>query len=374
MGLRISNKTCWKKFESCIASNTGYELQEIKIHLTKCCNSHCIMCAGREPRSGLELKRDEIKKIALDAKTIGLRKIKLFGGEPTLRTDLVGIISDCNEQKIAASLTTNGFLIDKKMADEIVSAGITEIVISLDSSYEQTHNYIRGVKDAYQKVVSAIKYINEARKTYNSKMELHINSVMMNINYTHLPEIVNFCIANGIDSLSLNPVTPDPPHPTMTTKNISGLFLTVNEIRKYNAEIVPQAITNGALKKLKLSQGKIMLFGNTENQIRMASKGYVVDYLIKGKICFKPWYYANINERGELVACNHVKNMNEYPVGDLRKNSICELWNSDRYRNFRAKCKPIDFESCRLCCFPYAVNNMKQNEKLVQNVACPRFS
>jgi MoaA/NifB/PqqE/SkfB family radical SAM enzyme len=366
MGLRIRTGEM-DKFKECMGNNCGYELQEIKVYLTKTCNSRCIMCAGGDDTdTASEITREELGRIIGESKQLGLRRVKLFGGEPTLRKDLSDIISDCTSLGIESQLTSNGLLINAQKASELVSAGLGGLVLSIDSVYPGLNDYIRGVEGSYERVIGALKAVDSERRKQKTRLRIHVNSVVMRLNYFQLPKLVRFCLENKVDGLSLNPVTPNP-RLNSRAKDISLLFPSEGDISIYNEEVVPEVLSMGVAEKFGLTESYLYFFGQDKRSLSNATRGYFVERFLNGCTCLKPWYYANINQKGEMIGCKHLQNCEEYAIiGSLRKQSVNELWNSDRYRNFRAKCKdPLHyFQDCISCCYPYAVTNSEINIRL----------
>jgi len=116
----------------------GREIDYLRISLTDHCNLRCIYCM---PTTGLSflpsddlLTVDEIELVATAAVSVGFRKIRLTGGEPTLRADLLDIVA-----RLAAlpglrdlALTTNGVLLPK-LAHPLRRAGLRRLNVHLDS-------------------------------------------------------------------------------------------------------------------------------------------------------------------------------------------------------------------------------------------------
>lgn len=114
------------------------EIDYLRISLTDHCNLRCVYCmplqgAAYAPLEGLLTAR-EIERVARAAANVGFRKIRLTGGEPTLRPDLVDIV-----RRIArtdgirdVALTTNGILLPK-LASALADAGLKRVNVHVDS-------------------------------------------------------------------------------------------------------------------------------------------------------------------------------------------------------------------------------------------------
>ena len=116
----------------------GRSIEYLRISVTDRCNFRCVYCM---PERGLEwIRRDdilsagEIESIVTQLAPLGLRRIRITGGEPTLRPDLCDIIARLHAvagvEDIA--LSTNGVRLEK-MADALRSAGVSRLNISVDS-------------------------------------------------------------------------------------------------------------------------------------------------------------------------------------------------------------------------------------------------
>lgn len=115
----------------------------LRITITNKCNENCLYCHhdGMDD-SQEEMNADEIYRICEIAKNIGVRKIRISGGEPLIRKDIVEIVS-----KIASldfddiSITSNGTLLGK-YAKDLKEAGLNRVNISLDTLNPETYKKV----------------------------------------------------------------------------------------------------------------------------------------------------------------------------------------------------------------------------------------
>ncbi|MFJ5697677.1 GTP 3',8-cyclase MoaA [Arthrobacter sp. NPDC093139] len=122
----------------------GRRATDMRLSLTDKCNLRCTYCM---PAEGLEwlskqavMSAAEIVRIVrVGVALLGVRELRLTGGEPLVRADLVDIIAALREEHPALpiSMTTNGVGLDKKAA-ALAAAGLTRINVSLDSLHEET--------------------------------------------------------------------------------------------------------------------------------------------------------------------------------------------------------------------------------------------
>src|ERR1700756_2622096 len=131
----------------------GRPLRDLRISVMDRCNFRCPYCMPREKYheryefmgSRERLSFDEIVRLARLFVKLGVRKLRLTGGEPLLRTNLSDLIGDLTAipgvEDVA--LTTNGVLLAKHAA-ELKAAGLKRITVSLDSLDSEVFTRMSG--------------------------------------------------------------------------------------------------------------------------------------------------------------------------------------------------------------------------------------
>ncbi|QIW24261.1 GTP 3',8-cyclase MoaA [Sulfolobus sp. S-194] len=176
----------------------GRPIEDLRVTLTHVCNFSCFFChmEGEDSSQSL-LSPEEISLVAKVGIEYGIRSVKLTGGEPTLRRDLVQIIKELKDKGIKeVSMTTNGVLLST-LAWKLKEAGLDRVNVSLHSLDKQLFKEITGV-DALDKVIDGIK---EAIKA--GLRPLKLNFVLTKKNISQLDNIINFAIETGVDELHL---------------------------------------------------------------------------------------------------------------------------------------------------------------------------
>lgn len=125
----------------------GRTIDYLRISLTDRCNFRCIYCM---PEDGVKLmsheeilRVEEIARVVRIAADLGIRSVRLTGGEPLVRLGVVDLVRDiANTPGIEnVSMTTNGVLLPK-MADDLKRAGLSRVNISLDTLDPEQFKYI----------------------------------------------------------------------------------------------------------------------------------------------------------------------------------------------------------------------------------------
>ncbi|MEP6924787.1 MAG: GTP 3',8-cyclase MoaA [Pyrinomonadaceae bacterium] len=178
----------------------GRQIKDLRVSLTDRCNFRCFYCLpnGEPPLAHKEkvLSYEELEYICEIFVELGIEKIRLTGGEPLLRKDVVVLVEKLarlkpNLQDLA--LTTNGFLLDEKRAQQLKQAGLDRVTISLDSLAKDKFNEITGV-DALERVLASIEV---AKKT--DLTPIKINAVIVRgHNETEVVNLANFARENDL--------------------------------------------------------------------------------------------------------------------------------------------------------------------------------
>src|SRR5438105_8522622 len=159
----------------------GRRIQDMRVSVTDRCNFRCVYCMPEEGLQWLKNERvmtfDEIVRLARLFVHMGIRNIRLTGGEPTVRAglpDLVRMLKPLEAEGMESlSLTTNGFRL-KEMAGRLAEAGLTRINVSLDSLVrEKFHRITR--RDCLDKVLEGLAELEK----YPTIRPIKVNAVAM---------------------------------------------------------------------------------------------------------------------------------------------------------------------------------------------------
>ena len=156
-------------------------LKDLRISVTDRCNFRCRYCMPEEifgpDYSFLSndkiLSFDEIERITRIFVSLGVRKLRITGGEPLLRRGLPQLIERLNKIDGVEDigLTTNGSLL-KKFAPDLYKAGLSRVTVSLDSLEEERFFYLNGNRSKVQRVLEGIQAAAE------DGMKIKINMVV----------------------------------------------------------------------------------------------------------------------------------------------------------------------------------------------------
>jgi len=155
------------------------QMGSMRVSVTDRCNFRCVYCMPEEGLNWFESKKlltfDEIERIVKIVVDMGVKEIRLTGGEPLVRKGLPKLIEKLSniEGLEDLSLTTNGFLLREQAAD-LVAAGLKRINVSLDSMVrEKFFKLVR--RDALHKVMEGLEELEK----YPELRPIKVNVVAM---------------------------------------------------------------------------------------------------------------------------------------------------------------------------------------------------
>jgi len=143
----------------------GRPLHDLRISVTDRCNFRCVYCMPKEvfgkdfqflPRAEI-LTFEEIERLVRIFVGLGVRKIRLTGGEPLVRRDLERLVEKLARLgDLDLTLTTNGSLLAQK-AQALATAGLRRVTVSLDSLDDATFKSMNDVDFPVAKVLAGIE-------------------------------------------------------------------------------------------------------------------------------------------------------------------------------------------------------------------------
>ena len=181
--------------EKIIIDKFGRVHDYLRISLTEKCNLRCFYCM---PEEGVPYRDkanfmtlEEILDIAKNFVELGVKKIRLTGGEPLVRKNVKHLILQLAKLPVELTLTTNAILVDK-FIEVFKQAGIKSVNVSLDSLKEDSFNRI-----------SRRNYFNRIKSNINLliKHNFHVKVnvvIMRNINEHEIPDFINWTLINKI--------------------------------------------------------------------------------------------------------------------------------------------------------------------------------
>lgn len=261
----------------------GRPLTSLRISVTSDCNLNCFYCHREGCLEGShQMSANEIGKIVKLATEFGIRKVKLTGGEPLLRSDIVEIVGAVAESPIVdVSLSTNGTLL-AKTAQELVDAGLNRINISLDTLDPETYAFITG-KRLLENVLAGV---DAAVSVGLEPVKLNM-VVLAGINDREIEHMIAYAAERGA-ILQLIELLRVPSNERIFDRHHRKLKDVEKELRKRAVEIKMRKLMHNR-KKYILPQGEVEIVNPMHNsefcmhctRLRLTPDGYLKPCLMR---------------------------------------------------------------------------------------------
>ena len=266
------------------------------IEPTNFCNLKCPECpsgTGELTRQLGFLSVENFREIVDQISDTGFYIQLFFQGEPYLNKQLGEMVAYAQKKNVYVSVSTNGNLITPKNIDKLIENVPDKIIFSLDGLDEESYQNYR-VGGTFKKADDALNLLIEAkRKLKLKKPFVELQFIVMKQNEHLIEEVNAYSESRGVDRLVFKSM----------------------QVSSYDNAIkfLP---TDGKYSRYIISNGDYKLKGKQSNH------------------CFALWRTAVITWDKRMVPCCFDKDAN-YHLGDLRKNSIKEIWKSESYQKFR---------------------------------------
>lgn len=285
----------------------------LNLKLTENCNSRCITCDDWRTHREQRITTQRAKDLLEELKALGVKNLRLTGGEPLLRQDLFEILDACGEDWFdGVTLATNGLLLSR-YADRVNASIITRVSVSLDAIGAR-NDRIRGIKGHYNAVVTTLPSINK---------DIKIASTFTKELLPDLEELILFCKEHGY-GYDVNLLDAQP-----FLRSSKEVIEAVDALRPSEDEI-----EHGIQL---LSHYSIL-----PNYVLANAKQFMVNRSFEYNHCMLGYMAVNIDSRGDVTTgCIVYK-----PVGNIRENKLEAIIDSTLYRDSARRMYRLD---CPLC-------------------------
>jgi len=315
----------------------------INVEVTSKCNLKCNMC----PRQSFnvfnqDMTEDVFMKLAKEFTLFQM--VDLTGwGEPLLHPRLFDFVKIVKEKKCIVKFTTNGVLLDKEKAQDIIELKIEWVVFSIDSPSENTYREIRGTD--LNRVLENVKNLSELKKKYKTRYPLiDIAVVISKKNIEELPEMVRVAKTLNANRLLVNNV-----HVVSKKEDIDILLYKIDPDQ--NIDVIKRDNSIKEAKKIASELGVNLNFCFTSFEPLLLKRCPLnID-----KTMFVSWN-GNVSPCCDLghpvpgvISKDEIIKNTELVFGNVKENTIVEIYNSEKYREFRKKIKKCIPDECRHC-------------------------
>ena len=278
--------------------------------------------------------------------------VEIIGGEPFVRKDALEIIQYAASKLPSVSVVTNGTLIDDNVALALSRIPNLEITFSIDGP-KDVHDQIRG-KGNYDRTTNVIRKILSYRTTNHFPM-ISTNTTITPYGIDEIPAIVNQLEELGVDVIKMQ-------HLWFTDERTASLHvkeiqrrLNVHDEGCYSHLMKIPSIDDleklsQVLSEIERKRHKVPVLIKPRLTQSEVIKYYTELSFRKLNNCPVAWQTIRVESDGNVIFCPD-EWIGKYKIGNVRRNSIVEIWNSELAQKFRNSLNEEGlFAACSRCC------------------------
>lgn len=286
----------------------------LSVEVANYCNLHCPECpAGKRLNSVTKKSNIDFelyKKIVDEQKLTLIHLLLYFQGEPFLNKQLPELINYAHKFGIFTSTSTNGQLLTKNNAKQIVQSGLDKVIVSVDGTTQETYEQYR-VGGSLDKVLSGIQHVNFWKNEFKS--------------ITPMIEIQFLVLRTNEHQ--------------------------INDMRRIARELNADRLVFKSAQHYDFENGNERM--TTISRFSRYTKNKNGYYRIKGRQpnrCFRLLSGAVINAAGEVLPCCYDK-LSDYSFGNVEKSGFTYCYHNKKASGFRKNIlrNRKQFQICRNC-------------------------
>ena len=327
------------------------------------CNLACPTCFRWTSKPDEhELNADEWRSVIAKVRTwLGTFNLTFTGGEPFLRKDLLDIVKFAAENGIITNVVSNGSLIDKTLARQIVASGLDGLALSLNSLKRHIHNETRGTNGSYDEVMTAINNMKEVRQG----MRLSLSTTVVRENIGELVDMVEFVKSTRLYGIHFQPIMPATLLPTYDQDgNFKKIPLGTpyKNLLKREEVIHDEEIDEVFDRLVSMAEKGDPIISSVGHLKEMAKYlKYPTNPELLEKVCQVGVRNVNIDPFGNVRLCSIMD-----IVGNIAKDSPNEIWSSTNASKQREDIRTCE-KFCRIMYCNHKELDFKQRFKRVVN-------
>ncbi|MCU7548976.1 radical SAM protein [Chitinophagaceae bacterium LB-8] len=302
------------------------------------CNCRCIMCDIWKSNLHLrQLKESDIRDLIATLKKLETRQVVMSGGEALLNPDFFLFCEMLRKENLHITLLTTGLSLSKHAASLLQL--VNDIIVSLDGD-EQTHDTIRNIKGAYQKMSEGVQYL----KAINPSYRISARTVIHRLNYKVWKRIIKSAKEIGLNQISFLPAD--------VSSHAFNRPILWNDDRQLEIALHEEELPELMQiidELLSECQNDFLqhFIAESPEKIKKIYNFYSALYNkcdFPYKKCNAPWVSTVVEADGVVKPCFF-----HSEIGNIHNNSLIDILNGQRAKQFRKNLNVEKDETCKRC-------------------------
>jgi radical SAM protein with 4Fe4S-binding SPASM domain len=177
---------------------------EVGWDVTYRCNAHCTYCTNWTSHHPV-MPTESVRKVIDRVARLGTFQMSLSGGEPLTRKDIVEIVARVREAGMRCALVSNGSLGRESLYRNLMEAGLSSLVFSIDGATKETHERFRQ-GTSFERVCESIRTSVRLAAEEGFSTRIATNTVLTNRNVEEIPAIADLVRGMGVRDFKFQPV------------------------------------------------------------------------------------------------------------------------------------------------------------------------
>jgi MoaA/NifB/PqqE/SkfB family radical SAM enzyme len=317
---------------------------------TLACTANCRTCSTRKTLHQTKIREDQLdiddwRKLFPEMYELGMSKLTISGGEPTLYKDLIALVAEGKKYGWEIGINTNGSLIDQEYAMRLKDAGLGAVTLSLYGPEPQFHDRIRCHTGLWQKALQAARIFVEIREKHDPAFRVNMQTLLCKDNFRQFPDLIRLAYTLRFSSITFSYLEGD--------FKEKAFLLDENEIEEFREEIIPETVQR-IEKSAADKWAKRMAVSAVESifpEGGVTSRDYASGIYRPPTPCSIPSFFSIVLANGDVHPCNMVEYAHYPVVGNLHEKTFSEIWRGPEWTGFRKS----GFHLCRYCPVPEQV-------------------
>jgi MoaA/NifB/PqqE/SkfB family radical SAM enzyme len=280
------------------------------------------------------LTEEDIRGLLDSLKKLGTRQALMSGGEALLNPDFFLFCRILKQQHIRVTLLSTGLTL-KKNAEQLLRH-VHHLILSLDGD-EFTHDYIRNIPGAYQKLKEGVREL----KTMDPSFRISCRTVIHKLNFRQWPRIIDSAHEIGLDGISFLPADVSS---HAFNREILWNEERTQEIAPSIAELAELSSTIEKMIESHKDDFETGFIAESPEKLRHIGKYYAALHGLEPfpyKKCNAPWVSTVVEADGTVRPCFFHEAM-----GNIRQQSLEKIVNDEKSIRFR---KELDMDNNMTC-------------------------
>jgi tungsten cofactor oxidoreducase radical SAM maturase len=329
------------------------DLQKLYIEPTTACNLECRTCLRNVWDDPIRHMRWETFAKILESLPAlpQLRRVVFTSfGEPLTNPRLLDMIAAARRFDLQVTLGTNGLLLNREIARELIGLGVDRVVFSIDGGKPETYRGVRGAM--LSQVIDNLRDLNEVKRQLGSLFPfIGVEFVAMRSNIAELGDLTRLAADMEVSRLLISNVLP------YTADLLNEKLYSYSPIPPLQANGWPLRV--GAWITWATCEVPRMHWGADRRCRFVNDRAAVIGW--DGGVA--PCYALSHNYRYFTID-GRQKKVERYLLGNVHQQSLVDIWTSEDYVCFRSEVQAFHFPSCPDC-------DLRETCDLrVQNLGC----